>query len=31
MLDGVKWLDLGRVTDVGWTKEMVGSRTGDRC
>ena len=31
MLDGLKkWLDLGRVTDVEWTK-MVGSKTGDRC
>ena len=30
MLNGLKWLDLGRVTDVEWTK-MVGSRTGDRC
>ena len=30
MLNGLKWLDLRRVTDVEWTK-MVGSRTDDKC
>ena len=31
MLDGLKWLDVGRVADVGWTEEMVGCKASDRC
>ena len=32
MLDGLtKSLDLGRMTDVGWTDKDAGCRTTDRC